>query len=43
VIKDIRAQAKRTGQNKITMEEINVEIEAASREKQRKSNDRRAS
>lgn len=43
-IKDIRAEAKRKGLNKITMEEINAEIEAARREKQqRKSSNRRAS
>ena len=43
VVKDVRAQAKRKGVNKITMEEINSEIKAGRREKQRKSNDRRAS
>jgi hypothetical protein len=43
-IKDIRAEAKRTGQNKMTMDEIDAEIEAARREKrERKSNNHRAS
>jgi hypothetical protein len=37
VIKDIRAQAKRTGQNKMTMDEIDAEIEAVRNERKRTS------
>jgi AbrB family looped-hinge helix DNA binding protein len=43
-IKDIRAEAKRKGLNKITMEEIDAEVEAVRRQRQqRKSDNRRAS
>jgi AbrB family looped-hinge helix DNA binding protein len=34
-IKDIRAEAKRKGLNKITMEEIDAEIEAVRKERKR--------
>jgi AbrB family looped-hinge helix DNA binding protein len=36
-IKDIRAEAKRKGLNKMTMEEINAEIEAVRKERKRTS------
>jgi AbrB family looped-hinge helix DNA binding protein len=43
-IKDIRTEAKRKGLNKITMEEIDAEVDAVRRRRQqRRSDNRRAS